>query len=68
VAINWNGISFQDEKEKKLLELPYPEVTGVNKSRYEQAIPRPCLHISEMHPSFLLPFEVITDLNWLVLR
>ncbi|XP_031662727.1 unconventional myosin-VIIa [Oncorhynchus kisutch] len=32
VAINWNGISFQDEKEKKLLELPYPEVTGVNKS------------------------------------
>uniref|UniRef100_A0A8C7UL28 Myosin VIIBb n=1 Tax=Oncorhynchus mykiss TaxID=8022 RepID=A0A8C7UL28_ONCMY len=40
VAINWNGISFQDEKEKKLLELPYPEVTGVNKSRYEQAIPR----------------------------
>uniref|UniRef100_A0A674CKG4 Unconventional myosin-VIIa-like n=1 Tax=Salmo trutta TaxID=8032 RepID=A0A674CKG4_SALTR len=65
VAINWNGISFQDEKEKKLLELPYPEVTGVNKSRYEQAIPRPCLNISEMHPSFLLPFEVITDLNWL---
>ncbi|KAM9459633.1 unconventional myosin-VIIb-like [Salvelinus alpinus] len=32
VAINWNGISFQDEKEKKLLELSYPEVTGVNKS------------------------------------
>uniref|UniRef100_A0A6Q2XMF1 Myosin VIIBb n=1 Tax=Esox lucius TaxID=8010 RepID=A0A6Q2XMF1_ESOLU len=33
VAINWNGISFQDEKEKKLLELSYPEVTGVHKSR-----------------------------------
>ncbi|XP_010900118.4 unconventional myosin-VIIb [Esox lucius] len=32
VAINWNGISFQDEKEKKLLELSYPEVTGVHKS------------------------------------
>uniref|UniRef100_A0A8C8FL69 Myosin VIIBb n=1 Tax=Oncorhynchus tshawytscha TaxID=74940 RepID=A0A8C8FL69_ONCTS len=36
VAINWNGISFQDEKEKKLIELSYPEVTGVNKSRYGQ--------------------------------
>ncbi|KAJ8011282.1 hypothetical protein DPEC_G00056530 [Dallia pectoralis] len=32
VAINWNGISFQDDKEKKLLELSYPEVSGVNKS------------------------------------
>uniref|UniRef100_A0A8C7HUF8 Unconventional myosin-VIIb n=1 Tax=Oncorhynchus kisutch TaxID=8019 RepID=A0A8C7HUF8_ONCKI len=35
VAINWNGISFQDEKEKKLIELSYPEVTGVNKSRID---------------------------------
>uniref|UniRef100_A0A6Q2Y884 Myosin VIIBb n=1 Tax=Esox lucius TaxID=8010 RepID=A0A6Q2Y884_ESOLU len=33
VAINWNGISFQDEKEKKLLELSYPEVTGVDSGR-----------------------------------
>uniref|UniRef100_A0A8C7I0Z6 Myosin VIIB n=1 Tax=Oncorhynchus kisutch TaxID=8019 RepID=A0A8C7I0Z6_ONCKI len=57
VAINWNGISFQDEKEKKLLELPYPEVTGVNKSRYEQAIPRPCLHISEIGQFLLQSVE-----------
>uniref|UniRef100_A0A674CB98 Myosin VIIB n=1 Tax=Salmo trutta TaxID=8032 RepID=A0A674CB98_SALTR len=37
-AINWNGISFQDEKEKKLLELSYPEVTGVNKIDSGQSV------------------------------
>uniref|UniRef100_A0A8C8LR36 Myosin VIIBb n=1 Tax=Oncorhynchus tshawytscha TaxID=74940 RepID=A0A8C8LR36_ONCTS len=38
VAINWNGISFQDEKEKKLIELSYPEVTGVNKIDSGQSV------------------------------
>uniref|UniRef100_A0A8C8J192 Myosin VIIBb n=1 Tax=Oncorhynchus tshawytscha TaxID=74940 RepID=A0A8C8J192_ONCTS len=54
VAINWNGISFQDEKEKKLLELPYPEVTGVNKSRYEQAIPSQSVSLATLRGQFLL--------------
>uniref|UniRef100_A0A3Q2QHE4 Myosin VIIB n=1 Tax=Fundulus heteroclitus TaxID=8078 RepID=A0A3Q2QHE4_FUNHE len=30
VAINWAGITFLDEREKRLLELSFPEVTGVN--------------------------------------
>uniref|UniRef100_A0A3Q3K2W2 Uncharacterized protein n=1 Tax=Monopterus albus TaxID=43700 RepID=A0A3Q3K2W2_MONAL len=30
VAINWTGITFLDEREKRLLELSFPEVTGVN--------------------------------------
>uniref|UniRef100_A0A3B5BAA6 Unconventional myosin-VIIa-like n=1 Tax=Stegastes partitus TaxID=144197 RepID=A0A3B5BAA6_9TELE len=30
VAINWTGITFLDEKEKRLLELSFPEVTAVN--------------------------------------
>ncbi|KAL0966745.1 hypothetical protein UPYG_G00299630 [Umbra pygmaea] len=38
VAINWNAIDFQDEKEKKLLELTYPEVMGVNKSSDEARV------------------------------
>ncbi|KAM3850264.1 unconventional myosin-VIIb [Diretmus argenteus] len=33
VAVNWTGIVFLDEKERKLLELSYPEVTGVNTIR-----------------------------------
>uniref|UniRef100_A0A8C7GIQ5 Unconventional myosin-VIIa-like n=1 Tax=Oncorhynchus kisutch TaxID=8019 RepID=A0A8C7GIQ5_ONCKI len=34
VAINWTGITFLDEKERRLLQLSYPEVTGVNTMRY----------------------------------
>uniref|UniRef100_A0A671UN43 Myosin VIIB n=1 Tax=Sparus aurata TaxID=8175 RepID=A0A671UN43_SPAAU len=30
VAINWTGITFLDEREKRLVELSFPEVTGVN--------------------------------------
>uniref|UniRef100_A0A4W4EFL6 Uncharacterized protein n=1 Tax=Electrophorus electricus TaxID=8005 RepID=A0A4W4EFL6_ELEEL len=33
VAINWTGITFLDERERKLLELCYPMVTGVNTMR-----------------------------------
>uniref|UniRef100_A0AAR2IPA7 Myosin VIIBa n=1 Tax=Pygocentrus nattereri TaxID=42514 RepID=A0AAR2IPA7_PYGNA len=33
VAINWTGITFLDERERKLLELSYPMVTGVNTMR-----------------------------------
>uniref|UniRef100_A0A3Q1FFD4 Unconventional myosin-VIIb-like n=1 Tax=Acanthochromis polyacanthus TaxID=80966 RepID=A0A3Q1FFD4_9TELE len=31
VAINWTGITFLDEREKRLLELSFPEVTAVNR-------------------------------------
>ncbi|KAM4628965.1 unconventional myosin-VIIa [Polymixia lowei] len=37
VAINWTGITFLDEKERRLLELSYPEVTGVNTVREGKA-------------------------------
>uniref|UniRef100_A0AAQ6I8T5 Uncharacterized protein n=1 Tax=Anabas testudineus TaxID=64144 RepID=A0AAQ6I8T5_ANATE len=33
VAINWTGITFLDEREKRLLQLSFPEVTGVNTVR-----------------------------------
>ncbi|KAJ8277066.1 hypothetical protein GJAV_G00071100 [Gymnothorax javanicus] len=33
VAITWSGVTFLDEKEKKLLELSYPEITVVNTVR-----------------------------------
>ncbi|KAM9797750.1 unconventional myosin-VIIb [Syngnathus typhle] len=33
VAINWTGITFLDEREKRLLELSFPEVSGVNSTR-----------------------------------
>ncbi|XP_056133744.1 unconventional myosin-VIIa [Lampris incognitus] len=37
VAINWTGITFLDEKERRLLELSYPEVIGVNTMREGKA-------------------------------
>ncbi|KAJ0065199.1 hypothetical protein NL108_006548 [Boleophthalmus pectinirostris] len=30
VAVNWTGITFLDERERRLLNLTYPEVTAVN--------------------------------------
>ncbi|KAK0137915.1 Unconventional myosin-VIIa [Merluccius polli] len=33
VALNWTGITFLDERERRLVELSYPEVTGVNTVR-----------------------------------
>ncbi|KAM6963110.1 unconventional myosin-VIIb [Aplochiton taeniatus] len=33
VAINWTGVTFLDERERRLLQLSYPEVTGVNTTR-----------------------------------
>ncbi|KAM6939036.1 unconventional myosin-VIIb [Lycodopsis pacificus] len=37
VAINWTGITFLDEREKRLLELSFPEVTGVHTVREGKA-------------------------------
>ncbi|XP_074524694.1 unconventional myosin-VIIb [Halichoeres trimaculatus] len=37
VAINWTGITFLDEREKRLLELSFPEVTGINTIREGKA-------------------------------
>ncbi|XP_066519124.1 unconventional myosin-VIIb [Hoplias malabaricus] len=33
MAVNWTGITFLDERERKLLELSYPMVTGINTKR-----------------------------------
>ncbi|NXS56892.1 MYO7B protein, partial [Brachypteracias leptosomus] len=34
VAVNWKGICFLDESEKRLLELTFPEVTGIHTNRW----------------------------------
>uniref|UniRef100_A0A674ITT3 Myosin VIIB n=1 Tax=Terrapene triunguis TaxID=2587831 RepID=A0A674ITT3_9SAUR len=33
VAINWKGICFLDESEKRLLDLSFPEITGIHTNR-----------------------------------
>ncbi|XP_069069852.1 unconventional myosin-VIIb [Pleurodeles waltl] len=37
VAINWKGVSFLDESEKKLLNLSFPEIVGVHTKRAAKA-------------------------------
>ncbi|NWS02845.1 MYO7A protein, partial [Motacilla alba] len=36
IAINWKGICFLDESEKRLLELTFPEITGIHTNSYLQ--------------------------------
>lgn len=33
VAINWKGICFLDESEKRFLDLSFPEITGIHTNR-----------------------------------
>uniref|UniRef100_A0A8C9ERF7 Myosin VIIB n=1 Tax=Pavo cristatus TaxID=9049 RepID=A0A8C9ERF7_PAVCR len=33
LAVNWKGICFLDESEKRLLELTFPEITGIHTNR-----------------------------------
>ncbi|NXC04177.1 MYO7A protein, partial [Orthonyx spaldingii] len=36
IAINWKGICFLDESEKRLLELTFPEITSIHTNSYLQ--------------------------------
>ncbi|NXM41848.1 MYO7A protein, partial [Gymnorhina tibicen] len=38
IAINWKGIFFLDESEKRLLELTFPEITGIHTNSWWKVI------------------------------
>uniref|UniRef100_A0A6Q2WQV3 Uncharacterized protein n=1 Tax=Esox lucius TaxID=8010 RepID=A0A6Q2WQV3_ESOLU len=60
VAINWTGITFLDEKERRLLQLSYPEVTAVNTmSSHVKGcwVPYPLYSWNELDGSLSLPRE-----------
>nr|XP_034988804.1 unconventional myosin-VIIb isoform X1 [Zootoca vivipara] len=42
VAINWKGICFLDESEKRLLDLSFPEITGIHTNRAVKAFGQSC--------------------------
>uniref|UniRef100_A0A3B4GVU8 Unconventional myosin-VIIa-like n=1 Tax=Pundamilia nyererei TaxID=303518 RepID=A0A3B4GVU8_9CICH len=56
VAINWTGITFLDEREKRLAELSFPEVMAVNAVRLwvhsREPIRQPLLKKLGGHPEF----------------
>ncbi|XP_057696428.1 unconventional myosin-VIIb isoform X2 [Corythoichthys intestinalis] len=63
VAINWTGITFLDEREKRLLELSFPEVTGVNSKRDAKG---PTVSLLTLKGDFTLSGSTVEDMAGLV--
>uniref|UniRef100_A0A8C8ADR3 Myosin VIIB n=1 Tax=Otus sunia TaxID=257818 RepID=A0A8C8ADR3_9STRI len=54
VAINWKGICFLDESEKRLLELTFPEITGIHTNRAGKSFGQSCTLITLRAEEFVL--------------
>ncbi|XP_077573092.1 unconventional myosin-VIIb [Stigmatopora nigra] len=63
VAVNWTGITFLDEREKRLLELSFPEVTGVNSKRDTKA---PTVSLVTLKGDFTLSGSTVENMAELV--
>uniref|UniRef100_A0A8C7DY20 Myosin VIIB n=1 Tax=Naja naja TaxID=35670 RepID=A0A8C7DY20_NAJNA len=42
VAINWKGVCFLDDTERRLLDLSFPEITGIHTNRYFKTFGQSC--------------------------
>ncbi|XP_057282393.1 unconventional myosin-VIIb isoform X1 [Pezoporus wallicus] len=54
VAVNWKGIYFLDESEKRLLELTFPEITGIHTNRAVKTFGQSCTLITLRAEEFVL--------------
>ncbi|XP_059711231.1 unconventional myosin-VIIb [Haemorhous mexicanus] len=54
IAINWKGICFLDESEKRLLELTFPEITGIHTNRAVKSFGQSCTLITLRAEEFVL--------------
>ncbi|XP_076197764.1 unconventional myosin-VIIb isoform X1 [Aptenodytes patagonicus] len=54
VAVNWKGIYFLDESEKRLLELTFPEITGIHTNRAVKSFGQSCTLITLRAEEFVL--------------
>uniref|UniRef100_A0A8C8S4Z2 Myosin VIIB n=1 Tax=Pelusios castaneus TaxID=367368 RepID=A0A8C8S4Z2_9SAUR len=54
VAINWKGICFLDELEKRLLDLSFPEITGIHTNRAVKSFGQSCTLITLRAEEFVL--------------
>ncbi|XP_066182328.1 unconventional myosin-VIIb [Sylvia atricapilla] len=54
IAINWKGICFLDESEKRLLELTFPEITGIHTNRAVKSFGQSCTLITLRGEEFVL--------------
>uniref|UniRef100_A0ACB8F9R9 Unconventional myosin-VIIb n=1 Tax=Sphaerodactylus townsendi TaxID=933632 RepID=A0ACB8F9R9_9SAUR len=54
VAINWKGICFLDDSEKRLLDLSFPEITGIQTSRAVKTFGQSCTLTTLRSEEFVL--------------
>uniref|UniRef100_A0A8C0VBS7 Myosin VIIB n=1 Tax=Cyanistes caeruleus TaxID=156563 RepID=A0A8C0VBS7_CYACU len=54
IAINWKGICFLDESEKRFLELTFPEITGIHTNRAVKSFGQSCTLITLRAEEFVL--------------
>uniref|UniRef100_A0A8C3DMD3 Myosin VIIB n=1 Tax=Corvus moneduloides TaxID=1196302 RepID=A0A8C3DMD3_CORMO len=54
IAVNWKGICFLDESEKRFLELTFPEITGIHTNRAVKSFGQSCTLITLRAEEFVL--------------
>ncbi|KAM6414628.1 unconventional myosin-VIIb [Rhynochetos jubatus] len=54
VAVNWKGICFLDESEKRFLELAFPEIIGIHTNRAVKSFGQSCTLITLRAEEFVL--------------
>ncbi|KAM9316471.1 unconventional myosin-VIIb [Gastrophryne carolinensis] len=67
VAINWSGVSFLDETEKKLMYLSFPELTGIHTKRAEKQFGQCCVLNTVRGEQFVLTSQHSEDISKLLL-
>ncbi|KAG8580734.1 hypothetical protein GDO81_007401 [Engystomops pustulosus] len=68
VAINWKGVSFLDETEKRLLDLSYPELTGILTKRAEKSFGQCCVLNTLRGEQFVLTSQNSEEIAKLLLH
>ncbi|XP_077344538.1 unconventional myosin-VIIb [Lithobates pipiens] len=67
VAINWKGVSFLDETEKKLLDLSFPELIGIHTKRAAKQFGQCCVLNTVRGEQFVLTTQNSEEISKLLL-
>ncbi|XP_075057947.1 unconventional myosin-VIIb [Mixophyes fleayi] len=68
IAINWKGVSFLDETEKKLLDLSFPELIGIRTKRAEKSFGQCCVLNTLRGEQFVLTSQHSEEIAKLLLH
>uniref|UniRef100_A0A6J0T705 Unconventional myosin-VIIb isoform X1 n=1 Tax=Pogona vitticeps TaxID=103695 RepID=A0A6J0T705_9SAUR len=66
VAVNWKGVFFLDDSEKRLLDLSFPEITGIHTNRAAKAFGQSCTLTTLRSEEFVLTSVNSVDIAELV--